>query len=1491
MVDFEFQEGGGDIHSESYQLLIENAKTLEGVIVNQGYEYLYGLKILRDMIASVVLEQFESSVFDQMLTATSYSGRVPARLSMVIKKVLIAIIHPTMVNNPNLDGFGILAGLNAEYFILSDLDTIKLVKQVFDASIPDKEKIKMEESLQAAGITLINGLKISRFAKFSNREIMDICRLEDTQLVSLVEQFDLQTIETKIQKWKRDGLITPDEQVLLTTESENRSNNGGNHNGGNRSKNNSKCRYCDKKGHYQRDCPKYRSDHPIEEVNLLEFNASSNYTSCSARPPFIIDSAATIHVTSSNHQLQNLRPTKTIIKGFTGQTDCTQEGDLQLTDHVVLKGVKVVPDAAYNVISVGTLASQDLITTFKKEGGTITKEDGSLIAKIVRNNKFWWLDEVVAQEGDAVTQERVMVMSEEKLKEAKVKAHLLHTQWGHCNGAQLFHLAQKQQLSLTSAQCQAVISGCLGCKSLVKRPPKHQVDRHYEVGELIQGDLIGPIFEKYILLVSDRASKVLKAKILHTKREVSAEFIELVTWFQQRIANYHNKKVLSIRVDNEFRTIKMMEFAKRNGIDVQFTSAYASYQNGGSERNNRYLLERTRKLLDTPQVPREYYEYAVNHFIFLHNRIWNKELNASPIQVLESKVGTSDDKRIQIDGVFGCQGFIRPTIRNTKKFQLRDIPVIFLGYDNTTAIGLFLNPEDGKIQRTDKFTLVPTVYPFKNQNPISIEQSAPGGGSGGHVSGSVSSGTVSSGLADEQDDAMGEDIAESKEGDGIDDSSNETGSVSRMEPPSQLLMPTSESVSETAANIDYPPQSKELMRLLNPVAVSSAHVGNQSGSMPPQSILAKPVDPIVSTPGAPRVIMPPVEPQLPVPEAYQVEPMYQDQWVTRYPGYNYQHDPIELLTVSQEKRPSSSLDPVTAITTKAATGGDDTNSRVRQLTTEEIQLVDTEQISELVMLIQQMNKDVDVEIPQSMAEALQGDESVDWLVARGEELGYMKTHDIYEEVPFDDDMDLIDTRYVLSIKHTLDGRVIKKVRLVARGFQERNLKGENFSPVVSLDTLRILLAVAAPNKWVIQSMDATRAFLQSSISHPVFLVPPEGADTQPGCVWKLNRAIYGLKTSPADWFNHIRTILLSYSGQLQQSVIEQCLFYNPHTKIYILLYVDDVLILSPNNEEVAKIKEYLHQELDINERDANKFIGMDLNYDRTQGRLKLSLESYLTGLAAKEEFTLPARRFDTPMERGYLGNDLNSPLLESGEITKYQQLIGVLNYVVNTVRVDVGYSVNYLCQFVKSPRVTHWKAAQRILVYLIQHKSDGITYGKVQEKVKYLKRIHQAGEQVAECDYNQGIVIVSDASYANCPTTRKSTSGFITLYKNQVIDWKTGRQPIITLSSCESEYVAYTIAARNCLFFKHILMEILPQENCEISLAGDNQPGLLMAQNKSLSKLSKHIEIRYHFIRNLIDSKTIRLFYINTRHNLADGLTKALDKTRFKYLKKWLFAD
>ncbi|CCK71152.1 LOW QUALITY PROTEIN: uncharacterized protein KNAG_0G00960 [Huiozyma naganishii CBS 8797] len=496
------------------------------------------------------------------------------------------------------------------------------------------------------------------------------------------------------------------------------------------------------------------------------------------------------------------------------------------------------------------------------------------------------------------------------------------------------------------------------------------------------------------------------------------------------------------------------------------------------------------------------------------------------------------------------------------------------------------------------------------------------------------------------------------------------------------------------------------------------------------------------------------------------------------------------------------------------------------------------------------------EFPRTYKEAMGSTDHELWSAACKREMDSLVRTKPFEEIRLPPGRKAIPARWVLSIKDS----GLYKARVVVQGF--RQTEGldydETFAPVIRYESVRLFLAIFACQGVKVHQMDVVTAFLNSPIDKELFVKPPVSYKSTGDSVWKLRSALYGLKQSPLLWNEHIKGKLLTQGFTQHPSEFGLYFRRRAGKLCLIALYVDDLLISSQSDAEIAAIKRFLLSTYEMKDLgEVNKFLGMSVA--QTKGKITLSLCDYIT----KKVTELGLTNFHpthTPLQKhvDYYGE---SPC----SMTAYQSLIGTLLFVANSGRPDVAHSVSFLSRFLKDSREVHYNAAKRIMAYLHTTKNQEITY-------------HNNGKPYLE--------IFTDASYADC-SNGQSTYGYMAKYGGGPVSWCSKRIPCVVVSTTEA-FVAANESVKEILWLDEILGILgIPKERHILYV--NNAPTIKMLKHPVFHSRTKHIRVRYHFIRQNLSEKLLKTEYANTRNQIADICTKMLEGPEFQYLKTLIF--
>lgn len=386
----------------------------------------------------------------------------------------------------------------------------------------------------------------------------------------------------------------------------------------------------------------------------------------------------------------------------------------------------------------------------------------------------------------------------------------------------------------------------------------------------------------------------------------------------------------------------------------------------------------------------------------------------------------------------------------------------------------------------------------------------------------------------------------------------------------------------------------------------------------------------------------------------------------------------------------------------------------------------------------------------------------------------------------------------------------------------------------------------------------------------IYLQLPEGFDIEDteGLVCKLLKSLYGLKQASRCWNEKFVGFLKNFKFKNIES--DKCVFIGivKCFIVYLALYVDDGLLISESQSAIDEVLRYLKSHFNVTVDVANEFVGMQIERNREKGMLQISQPCYIDKILAKFNMT-EANPLSVPAEPGlYLNkHDTDGNKRVKNERFPYREAVGSLLFAARVCRVDIEYAVNYASQFLDSFGQEHWQAVKRILRYLKGTRNYGITFGN-------------SGSYTSVTGF-------TDADYAGCLETRRSRSGFVFLLNGGPICWSSQKQSIVALSTAEAEYIALTHGTKEALWLRQMLKDL--EYPCEsIPIYVDNQSAIKQAKNTEFHKRSKHIDVRYHFVREVVNQKEIEIAYVESKEQLADIFTKPLAKQQFCYLREQL---
>lgn len=504
--------------------------------------------------------------------------------------------------------------------------------------------------------------------------------------------------------------------------------------------------------------------------------------------------------------------------------------------------------------------------------------------------------------------------------------------------------------------------------------------------------------------------------------------------------------------------------------------------------------------------------------------------------------------------------------------------------------------------------------------------------------------------------------------------------------------------------------------------------------------------------------------------------------------------------------------------------------------------------------------------PLRYQEAVEGPDADKWVQAVQNELEAHRKNETWTIVPRMPGRNTIDSKWVFKIQDECGKPSRFKARLCARGFLQREGVDytETFAPVVRYDSLRVLLAMVAQKDLELIQFDVKTAFLNGELKEEIYMEVPEGLvinEDPAKVVCKLRRSLYGLKQAPRSWSDTFREFLKPFNFKASEA--DSCIFHGvvSDSDVYLALFVDDGLVASKSKTVLDLVVKSLQKHFEITLGDARCFVGLQIERDCVNKTMFIHQNAYVRRIIDK--FCMnDAKAVNVPADPNVVLEPRHEDDVKSN--VPYREAVGSLTFLAIVSRPDIAFAVSTVSRYLSNFNDNHWQAVKRIFKYLVGTSNVGIMYSS-------------GGSE-------SHLIGFSDADYARDLETRRSVSGYAFNMANGIVTWSSQRQKLVTLSTTEAEYVAAAAAAKEATWLRKLLSDIGYQSDIPTCLFVDNQSSIRLIKNPVFHKRTKHIDIRYHYIREQVENGEISVEYISTDLQRADIFTKPLPYERLHTL-------
>ncbi|GJV14320.1 retrotransposon protein, putative, ty1-copia subclass [Tanacetum coccineum] len=460
--------------------------------------------------------------------------------------------------------------------------------------------------------------------------------------------------------------------------------------------------------------------------------------------------------------------------------------------------------------------------------------------------------------------------------------------------------------------------------------------------------------------------------------------------------------------------------------------------------------------------------------------------------------------------------------------------------------------------------------------------------------------------------------------------------------------------------------------------------------------------------------------------------------------------------------------------------------------------------------------------PANYKAAMLDPDKVIWQGAMDEEMNSMKVNEVWTEVDPPSNAKIVRSKWLFKKKTDMDGEVhTYKARLVAKGFTQTYGIDyeETFSPVADIRAIRILIAIAAYYDYEIWQMDVKTAFLNGRLDEDIYMEQPEGYvnPKYPNRVCKLQRSIYGLKQASRQWNKRFDEEIKKFG--FTQNRDEPCVYRKASGSnvVFLILYVDDILIMGNNIPRLKEVKDYLGKCFSMKDLgEAAYILGIKIYRDRSKRLIGLSQSAYIDKILKKFNMHNSKKGY-LPMEvKHELSNEMCASTPEEVAYMKkvpYASAVGSIMYAVRCTRPDVAFAQNLVSRYQQNPGKLHWVAVKHILKYLRNTRDMFLVYG-------------------GKPDTELNVTGFCDASWQCDKDDTKSQTGYVFVVNGGAVDWKSKKQTTIAMSATQAEYMAASEAAMEAVWIRKFVgdLGVMPSIKEPINMYCDNSAAIIFAK-------------------------------------------------------------
>ena len=500
---------------------------------------------------------------------------------------------------------------------------------------------------------------------------------------------------------------------------------------------------------------------------------------------------------------------------------------------------------------------------------------------------------------------------------------------------------------------------------------------------------------------------------------------------------------------------------------------------------------------------------------------------------------------------------------------------------------------------------------------------------------------------------------------------------------------------------------------------------------------------------------------------------------------------------------------------------------------------------------------------QSLKEAKTSSNWMHWKIAMTVKVEHLVKANTYELIKSSSNRKVIIDRWVFRLKSDVHDNIVRyKARWIVHEYKQQ--KEIDFTviwaEVIKSASFRTLFAISAKRNLYIEQMNVVTAFLYEFLDEDIYVTQSKDFAVDSIYVCHLFRALYDLKQTSRVWYSLIRDFLKKKLNFINSDQ-DQSIFIFSDKQTYICVYVNDLLIFSENMKFIKTIKKYLMKRFEMIDLESVSHY-LELSIERRSDQIILNQTIYLKKILKRFDM------LDCASVSISMKSDTSNNLLfvvdqaDEKALYWYESVIDSLMFAAIMTRSNIAYAMSIVSRYAESSESQHVKTINRILKYIKESLDLSIVYSRDSSRDDFR---------------NDSLQDYCDSDHDEVIDDRRSITEWIFTLAEASIFWSSKRQDVMTLSFTETEYYALSKKKKEVIWLRKLLIELKKVvDETVVFIRIDNRDSQALTENSQFHQRTKHINIRYHWIKEMIENETISMKWVFIKSMLADKITKAL---------------